>query len=60
MTNATLEKWVWVLIYGGLLAVSLGIFLKERDAALGWTVVALGAAAAVVGAVLIFVRSRRR
>jgi hypothetical protein len=33
----TLEKWVWVLVYGGMLLCSWGIFVFERDAvAAGW------------------------
>jgi hypothetical protein len=59
MTNARLEALAWVLIYGGLLVVCLGLFMKPGDAVLGWSAIALGAASAVAGAVLIYLRSKR-
>jgi len=58
VTTATIDKLIWVLVYGGLLMVSLGIFVKRRDADLGWTLIGLGALVALVGAVLVWVRSR--
>ena len=60
MSNATLEKLVWVLIYGGLLVVCFGIFAKRDDAAFGWTLIAVGAVAALLGACLIYLRSLRK
>ncbi len=58
VTTATIDKLIWVLVYGGLLMVSLGIFVKRGDADLGWTLIGLGALVAVVGAALVWVRSR--
>ena len=52
------EKWIWILIYGGLFAVILGIAVGRTDAATGWTMAVPGAVATVVGIVLIYVRSR--
>jgi hypothetical protein len=49
-----------VLIYSGLLLVCLGIFLMRGDTVVGWVIVIAGALDAAVGAVLIWVRSRRR
>ena len=60
MSNAALEKLVWVLIYSGLLLVCLGVFLMRSDTVVGWVVVIAGALDAAAGAVLIWVRSRRR
>ncbi len=60
MKNETLEKWVWALIYGGLLTASFGIFLQARDPLPGWALITGGSLAVVVGVVLIFVRARRR
>jgi hypothetical protein len=60
MSNATLEKLVWVLIYAGLLTVCFGIFAKRNDAAFGWVLIAGGAVAAVLGAFLIYLRSLRK
>jgi hypothetical protein len=59
MRNATLEKWVWVLIYGGLLLLCLGLFVLRGDAGLGWGLVIVGGAVAAIGAALIVVRARR-
>ncbi len=39
MSNAALEKLVWVLIYSGLLLLCLGVFLMRGD-----TVARLGGA----------------
>lgn len=61
MTPATrVEVWVWVLLYGGLLAVALGVAVQRSDAALGWGITIGGAVAATLGVVLIVVRSRMR
>lgn len=60
MRNATLQKLIWVLIYGGLLAVLLGLSIQKADDALGWPIVVCGALLAVAGAVLIFIRARRK
>jgi hypothetical protein len=58
MTTGTIEKLVWVLIYGGLLLVGLGLFVRPGDVGLGWTLIILGAVIAVAGTVLIAVRAR--
>ena len=55
---ARLEGWIWTLIYGGLFAVVLGIAVGRNDAALGWVFAVPGAVVAIVGAILIYVRSR--
>lgn len=58
MKASTLETWVWVLIYGGLLAVSLGIFVMRQDHMLGTVITTIGGVVAAAGVVLIYVRSR--
>lgn len=61
MKPSTTEKLVWILIYGGLLAVALGIALQQRGSpALGWTLGVGGGLVAAVGVVLIWVRSRQK
>jgi uncharacterized membrane protein HdeD (DUF308 family) len=55
-----LERTIWTLIYAGLLALVLGVFMDRGGSAAGVTVSIVGAAVAVVGVVLIFVRSRMR
>jgi hypothetical protein len=56
--HATLEKWIWILIYGGLFLLILGIATGRADEVLGWFMAVPGVALAVVGVVLIYVRSR--
>lgn len=55
-----LQQLVWVLIYGGLMTLVLGLSVQRTDDALGWSLVAGGALVALVGVVLIFVRSRMK
>ena len=55
---ARLEAWIWVLIYGGLLVLVLGLATGRENEALGWSLAVPGAVVAAVGAVLIYVRSR--
>jgi len=56
--HATLEKWIWVLIYGGLFMIIIGIATGRSEEALGWSLAVPGAALTAVGIVLIYVRSR--
>ena len=60
MTKTTLEKWVWILIYGGLLVAGLGLSILQRDGGLGLPVTLAGALAVTLGVVCIFVRSRMK
>lgn len=55
-----IEVLIWVLIYGGLIAVGLGLSIRGSDPALGWSIVVFGAIVAAVGAVLVVVRSRMK
>ena len=57
---ARLQKLIWVLIYGGLLTLVLGLSVQRTDASLGLTLVLAGGAVAAVGALLIYVRSRMK
>lgn len=61
MKNSTIETLVWVLIYGGLLAVGLGLALQQQGAGVaGHVLVVGGGIVAAAGVVLIWVRSRRK
>ena len=60
MRNATLDKLIWALIYGGLLTVGVGISVRNRLPEALWIAVVLGVAATAAGGVLIWVRSRRQ
>lgn len=63
MKNQTLETLAWVLIYGGLLAACLGLFVLLQAVPpmpqLGWGLIAGGAVFSFIGAALIVVRARR-
>jgi hypothetical protein len=56
--HAAIEKWIWILIYGGLFLMILGIATGRTDESLGWMVGGPGALVAAVGVALIYVRSR--
>jgi hypothetical protein len=56
---ARLEGLTWILIYGGLLTLVLGLWVEPiDDDDTGWLLVVGGALAAAAGLVLIYVRSR--
>ncbi|HEX2011112.1 MAG TPA: hypothetical protein VJN44_09270 [Roseateles sp.] len=58
-TLVWIERLVWILIYGGGLAISLGLFiLRGGNELLGWFLIAKGGIAAAVGVFLIWLRSR--
>ena len=57
---ARLHTLIWVLIYGGLLTVVLGLSVQRSNDAMGWSMVAAGALIAAVGCVLIYVRSKMK
>lgn len=57
-TTKRLEAWAWILIFGGLGLVGLGLAVQSADGLLGAAIWVLGAALAVAGVVLILVRSR--
>lgn len=52
------ERWIWVLLYGGLLVLCLALAVGRGHAVLAWSLGTGGVAAAVAGLVLIVVRSR--
>ena len=60
LKTSTLESLVWVFIYGGLLLLSLSVFVSRHSGALGTTLAVAGSVIAVLGAVLVVVRSRMK
>jgi hypothetical protein len=58
MNVRTVEKLIWVLIFGGLFAAGFGVVLDRQGSALGWPICIAGGLALVVGFVLIWLRSR--
>lgn len=57
-TLARLDVLAWVLIYGGLFLLILGIASHGQTAVGGWSLSVVGALAATAGVVLIVVRAR--
>ena len=55
---ARIHAMIWVLIYGGMLALVLGLSVGRSDAAFGWSLVLGGAVVSLLGVVLIYIRSR--
>ena len=60
MNIQRVESWVWLLIYGGMGLLGLGLSVKGANAPLGWAMVVLGGVGGLVGIVLIWVRSRMK
>ena len=62
MAPARLIAWIdnlaWVLIFGGMFAVILGIATHDAHRVAGWSLGVVGGVAVVGGIVLIGVRSR--
>ena len=58
-TIVWIERLVWILIYGGLLVVILGVFLvRGYGPVLGSVLIVKGGIAAAAGVFLIWLRSR--
>jgi uncharacterized membrane protein HdeD (DUF308 family) len=57
-TLARMDALAWILIYGGLFALVLGIASHDETRIGSWSLSALGVIATVAGVVLIVVRSR--
>lgn len=53
-----IQRLVWICIYGGLLAIVLGIFLARTDAELAGSIQGAGGVFVAIGVLLIYVRSR--
>ena len=57
---ARLHGVIWVLIYGGLLTLVLGLSVAPTDDEMAWLLIVGGGIAAAVGVALIVVRSRMK
>lgn len=57
-TLERLQALIWVLIYGGLLTLVLGIATARTADSLGWTLITAGGVAAGIGVGLIGMRAR--
>lgn len=52
-----LDQLIWSLIYGGLLTLVVGLFVRRIDATPGTLLLVLGSLFALVGVALIYMRS---
>jgi hypothetical protein len=59
MKTSTLETLIWVLIYGGLIVLSLSVFITHSDT-MAVALAIAGIVATVAGGFLIWVRSRMK
>lgn len=57
---ARLESLIWTLIYGGLLAALVGLFMGRLADEDGDVLMVLGAIVTFIGLILLVVRSRMR
>ena len=53
-----MQRLIWIYIYGGLLALVLGVFVARADIELASTMQGVGLFFVILGGVLIYVRSR--
>jgi hypothetical protein len=60
MRTATLDKLIWTLVFGGLIVVSVGLFIDPLQAVLRRVVLGAGGLATALGLGLIPVRARRQ
>jgi hypothetical protein len=52
-----MERWIWTLIYGGLVCMVLGIFVDKAQADGAQALYTGGGVAVLAGVILIYVRS---
>ena len=60
LTSQRLHTIIWVLVYGGLLTLVLGLSVQRSDDDLGWGMVAAGLVLALLGFALVLVRARMK
>ena len=60
MSARKVETWVWVLVYGGMIVLGIGLAIQRTDADTGWPIACAGGVLVGLGALLVWVRSRMR
>jgi sulfite exporter TauE/SafE len=60
MPAARMDKLIWIFIFGGMIAIGLGLAVARSDDTLGWLFMVAGAVLVLAGATLIWQRSRSR
>ena len=62
MSARKVEAWVWVLVYGGMVVLGVGLAVQRTHASThagtGWAIACAGGALVGLGALLVWVRSR--
>ena len=58
LSTRRVAAWTWVLIFGGILMLGLGSVLSRTQPLLGAGIVVVSVLAIVIGAALVWVRSR--
>ncbi len=58
ISTARVAALTWVLIFGGMLMLALGLVVGRSEPGLGWAIAAASIVAIVAGVMLIWVRSR--
>jgi hypothetical protein len=60
MSTSSTEKFIWPLIFAGLFIGGLGFTVARSDDTLGWVFNLVGSVLMLVGAVMLWMRSRAR
>jgi len=60
MSARKVETWVWVLVYGGMIVLGIGLAVQRTDVGTGWLIACAGGALVGLGVLLVWVRSRMR
>jgi hypothetical protein len=60
LTKARVDVLIWVMLYAGLVLLGLGLAVRRVDDGLGWGIALAGIAIGLLGAALVWVRSRMK
>jgi hypothetical protein len=60
MSADTVDRLIWAYLYAGLLLLSLGYFVHRSSPVAGWAIAGVGVVLALLGALLVWVRSRMK
>jgi hypothetical protein len=60
MSTSSTEKFIWPLIFVGLFIGGLGFTVARSDDTLGWVLNLVGGLLMLVGAAMVWMRSRAR
>ena len=57
-TLLTMQRWVWICIYSGLMGIALSLFIDKSETTLTRSIQCVGGLLVALGVVLIYIRSR--